>query len=182
MSKNLYFTLLVIISVVVCPIFIVIFFGNKETVKHKPLQTETQLPSAIELLPTATPTPIPYTAKFSLYTNGTYRDLPDKLFENASKSAFLQQNNEIILTLTKPMTWRELFNSLEKPFNVDTNCVIIHNDEKLCNNPKLKYAVIQYYLNGAEIDAMVLDTKIKPNDKLLIWIQINGIKPPANIH
>jgi hypothetical protein len=179
MNKNQKFSFLFIVPFLICPLVIYMYFGNiKQTVITKPMTIETTPPqNAITVLPSPTPTFAPFSAFFTIYVNGVKRDFSQAMYVEASTSAFIPKTNTASVVVNSPSTtWDSFFKTLPPPFSVKKDCLVTGLGEQFCGG-KNKFNVPEFYLNGKKVDTDILQSAIKLDDKLVIWIHTAGVKP-----
>ncbi len=117
----------------------------------------------------STPTPSPveetvsYTARFTIYTNGTLRIFSDPKYHNKSADVYLQADNPSIVYVKKAgVTWSDLFNIL--PMKLTKDCLTTGTGQNFCTENDAK---LRFFINGIE-DENALNKEIKSEDKLLV--------------
>lgn len=105
----------------------------------------------------------PYTAKFAIYTNGTFRIFSDTRYHNKSEKVYINPSNPNLVNVSaENITWADFFKTL--PMNLDPNCLTTGTSQEFCTNSKYK---LQFFINGVN-DPDALSNIINSNDMLLI--------------
>ena len=105
----------------------------------------------------------PYTARFSIFTNGTRRTFTDAMYLEQSPRAYLTDEvpNEIYVEQPS-VTWREFFDTL--PFSISNECLVTGTGQKFCTGDG---GELQFFVNGEEV-SQALDLEINPGDELVV--------------
>lgn len=112
---------------------------------------------------TSTPRNVDYTARFAIFTNGTFRVFTPIMYHNLSKDVFIEKDNPNIVHVKKPgTTWDDFFGTL--PFKLTKDCLTTGTKQTFCTDTN---GSLRFYLNGKEhINA--LDKQIENGDQLLV--------------
>ena len=130
------------------------------------LKPKADLPGS-QPLPTkpviSSPEPVDYTAKFAIYTHGTFRVFTAAMYHNLSADVFITADNPNLIRVKKAdTTWQEFFNSL--PFKLDKDCLVTGTGQTFCTGEE---GELSFTLNGAK-DKDALDKVIQPGDELVV--------------
>lgn len=116
----------------------------------------------------AIPTPLSqdkadYTARFAIFTHGTFRIFSAAMYHNLSPEVFIQSNNPNIVRVKKNnLTWNDFFSTL--PFKLTKQCLTTGEGEQFCTGNE---GTLKFYLNGKRDDDM-LNRIIQPRDAVLV--------------
>lgn len=127
---------------------------------------ETRSPQDIQSI-NNTNMPIPeetiYSARFAIFTNGTFRVFTDARYHNLSKDVFIENQNPNIIQVKKSgLTWDDFFKTL--PMKLTSECLTTGTGQVFCTNNSNS---LKFYINGIE-DKYALDKGINKGDKLLV--------------
>jgi len=118
----------------------------------------------------ATSTPVPiatlptdFTARFGIFTQGTFRVFTSAMYHNKDENIFIEASNPNVIKVKKAgSTWDDFFKTL--PFSLKKDCLTTGTKQTFCNNQKER---LGFYINGEEVpDA--LGKVISPGDTLLV--------------
>lgn len=113
--------------------------------------------------PIPTEIPLPFTAHFAIYTNGTFRVFTAAMYHNLSDDVYItaENPNQIIVNKLRA-TWNDFFSSL--PFSLTEDCLVTGTGQQFCDGQN---GQLSFYLNGESVNNL-LSRNIKPNDMLLV--------------
>lgn len=150
--KKLFIPALIVLIV---SIFSVLYLRNSSGIS-----TKKETSSATS---THTTIPMPFEAKFAIYTNGTFRIFSDPRYHNQSKDIYINSDKPNYVVVNKVnSTWNDFFNSL--PMKLDDSCLTTGTGQIFCTNENYK---LQFFING-EAKENALREIILPTDELLV--------------
>ena len=116
---------------------------------------------AVEVV--SSPEPIDYTAKFAIYTHGTFRVFTASMYHNLSTDVFITVDNPNLIQVKKAnTTWQYFFETL--PFKLDKDCLVTGTGQTFCTGEE---GELSFTLNGAN-DPDVLGKVIQPGGELVV--------------
>lgn len=131
--------------------------------------TESTPPSstASEMMATVPTAPDfePFTAQFTIFTQGTKRTFVDAMYLEQSPHAYLEagSSSEGRVYITQPhIRWMDFFATL--PFSLTTECLTTGTGQRFCSG---EGGQLFFFLNG-KADPHALEARIEPGDELII--------------
>ncbi|MBI2617544.1 hypothetical protein HYW55_05385 [Candidatus Gottesmanbacteria bacterium] len=124
----------------------------------------TEQTTTLEVQPTqSTSFVVNKTAKFAIYTNGTFRVFTASMYLNLSEDVYIQGDSPNVVRVKKEgITWDDFFKTL--PFKLTKDCLTTGTEETFCSGQK---GTLRFYLNGIKTDDL-LTREIEETDKALI--------------
>jgi hypothetical protein len=106
---------------------------------------------------------LPYTASFSITTQGTKRIFTDTKYHQQSTEVFISSNDPSKVTVTKNnITWQNFFDTLPSPMKLTPDCLTTGTGQVFCSN---NTSQLYFTINGVS-DPNALEKIIQPNDIL----------------
>lgn len=146
-----------------------LIFTNSSNKSAEQIETKTPQTNQIEY---------PFTAKFAIFTNNTFRIFTDSKYHNQSAAVYITNDNPNYISITNnEITWGDFFETL--PMKVEKDCLTTGTNQKFCSNETYK---LQFFING-ERSETALNEVIKHNDQLLITYDTNeSINIPTQLN